>query len=144
MDLPNNSFDMVFCFATMVHVPDIGKGFSEMARVTKPGGVLYSVAAPLWNSPYGHHKPELFQPRYPWIHLLLDREAICELCEKEGIVPTDDLMTALCGCVIHTSSFQLNCRNANRLKKHCGKVKFITGIYSGIIPFRCWCMNSEA
>lgn len=107
MDLPNNSFDMVFCFATMVHVPDIGKGFSEMARVTKPGGVLYSVAAPLWNSPYGHHKPELFQPRYPWIHLLLDREAICELCEKEGIVPTDDQEYDIISIICLIKSFSI-------------------------------------
>lgn len=73
----------------MEHVPDIGKGFSEMARVTRPGGVIYSVAAPLWNSQYGHHKPDLFQPAHPWIHLLLDNNAICELCERENIFPAD-------------------------------------------------------
>lgn len=89
MDIPDNTFDLVFSFATMEHVPDIGKGFSEMARVTRPGGVIYSVAAPLWNSPYGHHKPDLFQPDHPWIHLLLDKESICALCERECIVPGD-------------------------------------------------------
>jgi SAM-dependent methyltransferase len=73
----------------MEHVPDIGKGFSEMVRVTRPGGIIYSVAAPLWNSPYGHHKPDLFQPDHPWIHLLLDKEEIYALCEREGIIPAD-------------------------------------------------------
>lgn len=87
MDIPDNSFDLVFSFATMEHVPDIGKGFSEMARVTRPRGVIYSVAAPLWNSPYGHHKPDLFQPKHPWIHLLLDKDAIYALCDREGITP---------------------------------------------------------
>lgn len=91
MDIPDNSFDLVFSFATMEHVPDIRKGFSEMARVTRPGGIIYSIAAPLWNSPYGHHKPDLFQPNYPWIHLLLDRDEICDLCEREQIQPADGL-----------------------------------------------------
>lgn len=89
MDFPDNSFDLVFCFATMEHVPDIGKGFPEMARVTRLGGVIYSVASPLWHSPYGHHKPDIFQPDHPWIHLLLDRGSIYALCEREGIVPAD-------------------------------------------------------
>lgn len=88
MDLPDDSFDLVFSFATMEHVPDIVRGFAEMARVTRPGGWIYSVAAPLWRSPYGHHKPDLFLG-HPWVHLLHTRDEILALCEREGIHPTD-------------------------------------------------------
>lgn len=38
-------------------------------------GFVFSVAAPLWNSHYGHHKPDLFH-EYPWIHLMLASEEI--------------------------------------------------------------------
>jgi SAM-dependent methyltransferase len=88
MDLPDDSFDLVFSFATMEHVPDVRRGFAEMARVTRPGGWIYSVAAPLWRSPYGHHKPDLFLG-HPWVHLLYSRDEILALCEREGIVPAD-------------------------------------------------------
>jgi len=88
MEIPADSFDLVFSFATMEHVPDIARGFAEMARVTRPGGWIYSVAAPLWNSPYGHHKPDLFHG-HPWVHLLLSRDEICDLARRENIVPAD-------------------------------------------------------
>ncbi len=40
-----------------------------MSRVTKELGYIYTVAAPLWGSPYGHHKKEIFKS-FPWVHLL--------------------------------------------------------------------------
>lgn len=88
MQIDNNMFDLVFSFATMEHVPDIDKGFSEMARVTRPGGWIYSVASPLWNSPYGHHKPDLLQG-HPWAHLLYTKDEIIHLCKSANIVPPD-------------------------------------------------------
>lgn len=65
-------FDFVYCFATMEHVPDIEAAFKEMRRVCKPGGFVYTVAAPLWHSAFGHHKKEYFE-EYPWIHLSLSK-----------------------------------------------------------------------
>lgn len=38
MDLPSDSYDLVHCFATMEHIPDIQAAFNEMARVTRGGG----------------------------------------------------------------------------------------------------------
>jgi ubiquinone/menaquinone biosynthesis C-methylase UbiE len=40
------SFDVTCSFKVLAHVPDIGKALSEMARVTRPGGV---VLAELYN-----------------------------------------------------------------------------------------------
>jgi SAM-dependent methyltransferase len=84
LGFPDESFDLVYAYATMEHVPDIESGFYEMARVTKPGGVVYSQASPLWRSPYGHHKGDLFAG-HPWIHLLMNADEILELCAREGI-----------------------------------------------------------
>jgi SAM-dependent methyltransferase len=88
MELPDDRFDVVFAVATLEHVPDVDPAFAEMARVTAPGGVVYSVAAPLWNSRQGHHKGDLF-PDHPWVHLRFDRDEIVELCRREGIVSPD-------------------------------------------------------
>ncbi|AGW12077.1 class I SAM-dependent methyltransferase [Megalodesulfovibrio gigas] len=74
---PDDMFDLVYSFATMEHVPNIAAAFQEMCRVTTPGGVLFSVAAPLWHSRYGHHKANLFQ-NFPWIHLCLSKEEIIQ------------------------------------------------------------------
>lgn len=41
-DLPfeDESFDVTCSFKVLAHVPDIGRALSEMARVTRPGGVV--------------------------------------------------------------------------------------------------------
>lgn len=41
-DLPfeNETFDVTCSFKVLAHVPDIGKALAEMARVTRPGGVI--------------------------------------------------------------------------------------------------------
>jgi ubiquinone/menaquinone biosynthesis C-methylase UbiE len=41
-DLPfsDASFDVTCSFKVLAHVPDIGRALSEMARVTRPGGVI--------------------------------------------------------------------------------------------------------
>ncbi|MGM5033872.1 class I SAM-dependent methyltransferase [Tardiphaga sp. 803_E3_N1_3] len=81
--LSNDCFDLVFSFATMEHVPDIAAGFSEMARVTKPGGKIFCIAAPLWHSPYGHHMGCF--SGHPWVHLAYDRDDILEYALRNSI-----------------------------------------------------------
>lgn len=75
MPISDNTFDFIYCFATLEHIPDIKSAFEEMVRVCKIGGVIVTVAAPLWNSAYGHHKKDMFE-NYPWIHLLLSKDKI--------------------------------------------------------------------
>jgi len=84
-DLPSNHFDVVFCLATMEHVSDIEAGFSEMFRLARPRGVIYSVAAPLWNSRHGHHV-RAFRP-FPWIHLRLPSEQALMVLQQHNITP---------------------------------------------------------
>jgi SAM-dependent methyltransferase len=40
MTLPDDSFDVVICHRVMEHVLDDAKGFSELFRILKPGGVV--------------------------------------------------------------------------------------------------------
>jgi SAM-dependent methyltransferase len=71
----------------MEHIPDIEAAFSEMVRVCRPGGILYCVSAPLWNSRNGHHKSNFFDS-YPWIHLRMDEREIIAYCAAHGIADT--------------------------------------------------------
>lgn len=84
-DLPSDRFDLVFATATMEHVHNIEAGFAEMARVTKTGGILWSVASPLWHSPYGHHMA-CFEG-HPWVHLLYGETALRDYARERGITP---------------------------------------------------------
>jgi SAM-dependent methyltransferase len=84
MTFPDDSFDFVYCVATMEHVHEIEASFREMARVLAPGGYVYSVAAPLWNSIQGSHKSDLF-PDFPWIHLRRTRDEIVAYAHSRGI-----------------------------------------------------------
>jgi SAM-dependent methyltransferase len=81
--LEAGSFDLVFAVATMEHVHALEAGFSEMARLTRPDGVIYSVAAPLWNSAYGHHMGCFIEQ--PWIHLLYERDDLIRFALENGI-----------------------------------------------------------
>ena len=40
LPFPDESFDVTCSFKVLAHVPQIGKGLAEMARVTRPGGVI--------------------------------------------------------------------------------------------------------
>ena len=86
-DLPDKRFDLVFATATMEHVHDIEAGFAEMARLTKSGGLLWSIASPLWHSPYGHHMA-CFEG-HPWVHLLYDEAALRVYAREHGITPPE-------------------------------------------------------
>lgn len=87
MSFDSGSFDFIFCFATMEHVPDIEKAFAEMERVLRTGGVVYSVASPLWCTRQGPHWGEAFDS-YPWIHLRRAKSDIIDyVAEKHASDP---------------------------------------------------------
>lgn len=85
--IKSNSYDLVYSFATMEHVAKIKPAFKEFVRVAKKGGIIYTLAAPLWLSRNGHHKSEYFNS-YPWIHLRLNKNEIYKYCIEKGIKDT--------------------------------------------------------
>lgn len=106
MGLPSDYYDLVYCFATMEHIPRIDAAFREMARVTRPGGYVYCVASPLWNSRNGHHKRDLF-PDDPWIHLRMTKDEIVAHGTARGVNPAPGL--------VHHVSFMLNEKYFNKV-----------------------------
>lgn len=88
MSLPSDTFDLVYSVATMEHVPDVRAAFREMARVVAPRGLIYSFAAPLWNSRYGHHFPDDFA-EYPWAHLRMTEQEMREWLRRKRGEPID-------------------------------------------------------
>jgi 2-polyprenyl-3-methyl-5-hydroxy-6-metoxy-1,4-benzoquinol methylase len=40
LNLPNETFDFVYCYGVLHHTPDPHRGFRELVRVCKPGGVV--------------------------------------------------------------------------------------------------------
>jgi SAM-dependent methyltransferase len=84
---PSNYYDLVFSVATLEHIHDLPAAFGEIYRVSKPGGLIYTLAEPLWNSLEGHHLNylELFI-EFPWIHLRLSaRELRDYICTNKTI-----------------------------------------------------------
>lgn len=74
----DNHFDIVYSTNCFEHIDDIAAAFGHIYRVLKPGGILFTIFAPIWSSPVGHHtwvwdgdKPVTFQQGvFPhWFHL---------------------------------------------------------------------------
>lgn len=40
MSFPDESFDYILCWGVLMHIPEVGRAVSEIARVLKPGGTL--------------------------------------------------------------------------------------------------------
>jgi ubiquinone/menaquinone biosynthesis C-methylase UbiE len=81
MPFRDDEFDLVYAFATLEHILDLESVFREMVRVCRPGGGLYSVAAPLWNCRAGPHWGSMFDD-FPWIHLRYSTDEIISFCER--------------------------------------------------------------
>ena len=43
LEFPDNTFDKIYSFHTIEHIPNVAKALSEMARVVKPGGKIMLV-----------------------------------------------------------------------------------------------------
>lgn len=120
--LPSARFDLVFCFATMEHVPDIAAAFSEMARVIAPSGLIYSVASPLWNSRHGHHFPQYFA-EIPWAHLRMTQSEVLAYLQASGqaIAPEQGSACQVAKYMFDRANF--NMTPAAAYVDFCGKLK---------------------
>lgn len=79
----DESFDVVFSYATFEHLPDPAATFAEIARVLKKGGHACIDFAGLGWSPHGAHMYKTFG--IPYITALFTRETIDEYVEKHQL-----------------------------------------------------------
>ncbi len=82
LPLPEQSASLVFSSSAFEHIDRLGEALSEMYRVLKPGGLVYSDFSPIWSSVEGHHlrgaarsalRRAGIWPLAPWAHLVLSR-----------------------------------------------------------------------
>jgi SAM-dependent methyltransferase len=86
---PDDFFDIVVTWSVFEHVTKPVRMLSEIARVLKPGGVLFLQLWPLYHSEHGGH----IWPHYdgPFPHLLhTDEEIRGHLVGRRGTDPTRD------------------------------------------------------
>ena len=92
LEFPDDSFDRIFSVNCFEHVDDMSKAFSEMHRVLRPGGMLFTIFGPIWSSPVGHHtwvehEGVLYhfgKQVFPdWYHLTKSRDELFELLEDK-------------------------------------------------------------
>lgn len=103
-------FDLVYSFASFEHIHDISLAWQSMINVLKPGGVIYTIASPLWCSPWGHHKSDIFRLQ-PWIHLLYpEPDKLYAHASGIGLQSNDDID------LIHHINYMMNDEYFNKLK----------------------------
>ena len=107
--------DLGYCFATLEHVANIDTAFQEIVRVTKPGGFIYCLSAPLWYASKGHHMAIFFD--YPWIHLRHDKQGVLQFAEESGLKHDTVPMPALVDYMFSDTYF--NKQHARRYVEIC-------------------------
>lgn len=87
LPLVDESVDRVFSSSAFEHISNLGAALAEMARVLRPGGVVYSDFSPIWSSAAGHHlrgaarealRAAGIWPPPPWFHLTKTRREMRE------------------------------------------------------------------
>jgi ubiquinone/menaquinone biosynthesis C-methylase UbiE len=92
LPLPDSSVDLVYCFSTLLLIPNVGAALAEMVRVLSPGGYLIldvagrnNLSAPywwLWYRRHGHFGIRTFS--YPAIGKALDALQ-CRIIEEHAL-----------------------------------------------------------
>ncbi|MBB3590606.1 SAM-dependent methyltransferase [Rhizobium sp. BK529] len=127
--IADESFDLVYCYATMEHVPNVEAAFSEMARVARKGGIIYSLASPLWQSPGGHHMGEFV--KWPWIHLVKSPDEIAEIAINNNLYSSEELARAKVEYMLNPSFF--NMRPSTDYIRACAKLAGLRVLRSEIL-----------
>jgi SAM-dependent methyltransferase len=82
-EIPDNSVDLFVSYGTLEHVADPHYVLQEAIRVTRPGGNIFLLFGPLYNSPWGLHAYETFYAPYP--QFLLSESTMKRFVEANGI-----------------------------------------------------------
>jgi SAM-dependent methyltransferase len=85
LPFPDGAFDLVFSSSTMEHLDDFGRALAEMARVTRPTGLVFVGVPYRWgpflpfNAVPGRH------PVAAWMGRLYSRAALRRGCATAGL-----------------------------------------------------------
>jgi SAM-dependent methyltransferase len=85
MPFDGQQYDLVFSYNAFEHFADPEAVLGEMARVTKPGGVVYAFFGPLYRSSYGLHAT--LSVRVPFCQFLFDRPALRAYVAENDLPP---------------------------------------------------------
>ena len=89
LPIRSRTYDLAYSYATFEHIVGLAESWQSMLNVLKPGGILHTFAAPLWMSPYGHHKKPIFDG-HPWVHVRYPTPVdLMKWCESVGIESRD-------------------------------------------------------
>lgn len=89
---PDATFDVILSSSAFEHITGLEEGMTEMHRILKPGGFLFTHFGPIWSTSYGHHLWTTHRGRLytywnvtlpPFCHLLMSREEIAQLLRQE-------------------------------------------------------------
>jgi SAM-dependent methyltransferase len=127
--IADESFDLVYCYATMEHVPYVEAAFSEMARVVRKGGVIYSLASPLWRSPGGHHMGEFLN--WPWIHLVKSPDEIAAIAIENNLYSSEERVRETVEYMLHPAFF--NMRPSADYTEACRKLAGLSFLRNDIL-----------
>jgi len=102
LSIRSSNFDLAYSFATFEHINNLQAAWQNMLNALRPGGMLWCVASPLWMSPYGPHKQDIFEA-YPYIHLRYpDPEALKQYCQSIGLAAHDGID------IVHHIDYMMN------------------------------------
>ena len=109
LSIRSSGFDIAYSFATFEHICNLQAGWQNMLATLKSGGMLWSVSSPLWMTPYGHHKREIFEG-HPYVHLRYPEVALLiDFCKKNKIIANDGIE------IIHHINYMMNIDFFNKL-----------------------------
>jgi SAM-dependent methyltransferase len=74
--LPDKAFDVVLSHDSFEHFADPAHIFSEMVRVTRPGGALLIKFGLPWRNPWGRHMAGTVRADRPWVHLMVSERTL--------------------------------------------------------------------
>jgi SAM-dependent methyltransferase len=83
IDLPADSFDVVYSFNAFEHLPDPAKTFEGIGRVLAPGGLFYLSTGSLGWSPHGAHLYDTIG--VPYVAQLFDENTIQNYLTRHGL-----------------------------------------------------------